>query len=128
MNDQPNKKNIFKFWGHYNDDALFKGIWEMMLDGACSKFKSGSRVDIEDHTLQIHPHAFKLQFEYTNNEVEYESLVKGLCLAHHGGIKDLLVNHLGEVYNIQKRRMNSYANTVWDLIKGFYHFTITYIM
>ena len=62
---------------------------EVIFDGACPENGLGIGVIIESMNTKIHPHAFKLQFECTNNEEEYEALIQGLKLAKNMGIKCL---------------------------------------
>lgn len=73
------------------EDRMVDGLWKIYFDGSCSKSGSSIWVVIEDHDTKMHPHAFKLQFECTNNEVEYEDLIQGLELAWHMRVKFLCV-------------------------------------
>lgn len=62
-------------------------------------------------------------------------MVKGLTLAHHMGISDLVgmgdfelvVNHIQKMYIIIKKRLKAYARRVWDLIQTFNSFNIIFI-
>jgi ribonuclease HI len=74
-----------------NEDNTFQGFWKMSFDGACSK--SGIRVGVVFKIPQscIYPHAIRLNFPCTNNEVEYEALIQGLILALQMKVQDLIV-------------------------------------
>jgi hypothetical protein len=74
-----------------NDEAPFQGFWKMLFDGSSSKVGFGEGVVFKNPRGELHPHAFQLQFESTNNEVEYEALIQELTLSHQMGIIDLVV-------------------------------------
>lgn len=79
--------------------------------------------------------SFKLQFECTNNEVEYESLIQALELEKNMGIRclwvfgdsELVINQVKKNYGIKKSRLKEYVRKVWDLMKAFQVFNITLI-
>lgn len=108
---------------------------DAIFDGACSKNGSCIGVIIETLKSKIHPHAFKFQFECTNNEAEYEALIKGLELTMNMGIRCLyvfgdsriLINQIKNKYGIKKRILKAYTRKVWDLIENFQAFNITLI-
>lgn len=78
LEDITNKESI---------DQINNGSWKLFLDGACTKNGLGIGVIIESTESKIHPHDFKLQFECTNNESEYEILIQGLEMEKNMGIK-----------------------------------------
>jgi ribonuclease HI len=77
-----------------------------------------------------------MEFETTNNIVEYEALVLGLraakdmaidCVAFFGDSK-LSINHVRNIYQTKKHRLKKYRNKVWDLIDNvFLAFNISFI-
>ena len=90
---------------------------------------------IESLDSKIHPHVLRLQFECTNNEVEYEDLIQGLELKRHMGIiflyifayLDIVFNHVKNKHGIKKCWLKEYIWKVWDLINIFEAFNIKFI-
>jgi ribonuclease HI len=80
----------------------------------------------------LYHHAFRLKFECTNNEAEYEALVQGLILSHQMEITNLIVtgdsklvvNHVQMSYKFKKEKLKLYAIRVWDIIKSFNSFNV----
>ena len=72
-------------------------------------------------------HKVRLQYQTTNNEVEYETLLKGLELAKSVDAKSILVLGdsqliMGQVigmYEVKEEQMRKYLNKVMRLIKRF---------
>ncbi|KAH9303078.1 hypothetical protein KI387_014661, partial [Taxus chinensis] len=62
------------------------------FDGSCSSASSGAGVVFISPEGKLHPSSFKLQFENTNNTIEYEALFLSLNLAKEMGIKNLLAH------------------------------------
>jgi ribonuclease HI len=80
--------------------------------------------------------SYKLQFETTNNVVEYEDLVLGLRAAKDLGIEELsmfgddelIVHQIRIIYQSKHPRLRSYRNEVWDLVDGFFlAFNISFV-
>ena len=79
---------------------------------------------IEEHKLK---HKVCLQYQTTNNEVEYEALLKGLELARFVEAKSILVlrdsrlfmGQINETYEAKEERMRKYLNRVIRLVKRF---------
>jgi ribonuclease HI len=53
----------------------------MTFDGACSNSRSGVVIVLKSPSKIVHPHAIRLEFSCTNNEVEYAALIQGMILA-----------------------------------------------
>ena len=68
-------------------------IWKMFFDGSSSKEGLGVRVVLFSLTNQVISLSYKLEFDITNNIVEYEALILGLKVA-----KYLKVEHI-EVFD-----------------------------
>ena len=72
-------------------------------------------------------HKVRLYYQTTNNEAEYEALLKGLELTKSVGAKSVLVQGdsqlvIGQVngmYEAKEERMKKYLNKVRRLIKKF---------
>ena len=72
-------------------------------------------------------HKVRLQYQTTNNEVEYEALLKGLELAKSVEAKSILVlgdsqlimGQVNGIYEAKEERMRKYLNRVMRLMKRF---------
>ena len=76
-NKTPNNENIFH-----------ESLWHLDFDGSVNKRGAGPGVwitNIENNHAE--GHAFKLNFKYTNNMVEYEALILGLQIIRNLGGK-----------------------------------------
>jgi hypothetical protein len=63
------------------NENYFKVYWKMSFDGACSKSGNGAGIIFKIPEIVIHPHVVILEFPCTNNEVEYEALIKGMIIS-----------------------------------------------
>lgn len=71
-----------------------------------------------------------VMFEVTNNEVQYESLVTGLCLARGMSknslilkcVSELVVSHVKGEYTAMDEKMKKYIPIVEELIKNIKNF------
>ena len=69
----------------------------------------------------------RLQYQTTNNEVEYKALLKGLELAKSLGVElivikgnsQLIIGQVNETCEVKEERMKKYLNKVKRLIKKF---------
>ncbi|XP_059075436.1 uncharacterized protein LOC131875353 [Cryptomeria japonica] len=104
----------------------------MQFDGSSSSFGSGVGVVLISPSDEKFPKAYKLEFDTTNNTIEYEALLLGLEFAKEKGIKklqvtgdvELIVNQVKIKYLSKNKRLRSYRNKVWDEIEGFVSFSI----
>ena len=72
-------------------------------------------------------HKVHLQYQTTNNEVEYEALLKGLELARSVqaesililGDSQLIISQVNGTYEAKEERMRKYLNKVVCLVKKF---------
>jgi len=78
----------------------------------------------------------KLDFEVTNNVVEYEAFLLGLQLAKSLKVQNLsvftdsklIVKHIRNIFQTKHPRLRSYRNEVWDSVENFFNvFNLTYI-
>lgn len=111
-------------------------IWKKTFDGAYTKDGAGAGVVLippEGENITV---SHKLQFEATNNVVEYEALILGLEAAKKMGVKcisdfgdsKLVVQQVRQQYQCKHPRMKSYKNYVWDIVDNFFEaFNITSI-
>jgi hypothetical protein len=66
-------------------------IWKKKFDGAASSEGTGARVVFVSPWQEAISLPYKLEFEATNNVVEYEALVLGLRAAKEMGIQEVVV-------------------------------------
>jgi ribonuclease HI len=83
-----------------NEDNRFQGFWKMSFDGACYKSGVGVGIVFKSPQYCIYPHAIRLEFPCTNNEVEYEALIQGLTLALQMQVNDLVVTRDSKLSSI----------------------------
>lgn len=73
------------------------------------------------------PFYFKLEFEATNNAVEYESLIISLQTTKQMGVQsifvfvdsELIINQVKNHCQTKHPRLRAYRNEVWDLVENF---------
>ena len=110
-------------------------IWDMFFDGACSKEAAGLGVVLVSPTQECIHLSFKLNFQVTNNIVEYEALILGLNVAKEMGIKglkvfgdaDLIIQQVKKTFQAKHPRLKAYKDEVWKLKDSFNIFSISYI-
>jgi ribonuclease HI len=108
----------------------------MFFDGASSKESVGAGVVFISPTQETISLSCKLEFETTNNVVEYEALVLGLRaskdmkieeLAVFGDV-ELIVHQVRNLYQDKHPRLRAYRNEVWDMIDIFFlDFNISFV-
>jgi hypothetical protein len=101
-------------------------FWSMDFNGAMSK--EGSRVWLHNHISRYsESHSYKLNFQCTNNVVEYEALILGLKLLNKVGAKHIMVRGDSELiikkikgeYATKHPRLKAYRNVVLDSLQCF---------
>jgi ribonuclease HI len=111
-------------------------VWRMFFDGASSSIGAGARVVFRSPSQETISLSYKLEFEVTNNVVEYEALVLGLRATKEMGIKEmvvfgdaeLIVQQVKNIYYAKHPRLKNYRNEVWDLVdNSFLAFKISFI-
>jgi ribonuclease HI len=111
-------------------------VWKMFFDGASSSVGAGVGVVLVSPWQETISLSYKLEFEATNNVVEYEALVLGMRAAKEMGIKEvvvlgdaeLIIQQVRNAYRAKHPRLKSYKNQVWDLIDHFFSdFNISFI-
>jgi ribonuclease HI len=83
----------------------------------------------------VHPHAIRLEFACTNNEVEYMSLIQGMILTQEMKIEhlivigdsELVINQVTQRSNIKKERLKLYFKRVNEFMESFIPFNISFI-
>jgi ribonuclease HI len=90
-------------------------VWKMFSDGASSSIGAGARVVFKSPSQETISLSYKLEFEVTNNVVEYEALVLGLRAANEMGIREmdvfgdaeLIVQQVKSVYQTKHPRLKN---------------------
>ncbi|KAG7567533.1 Integrase catalytic core [Arabidopsis thaliana x Arabidopsis arenosa] len=112
-----------------------EGPWTLHVDGASSKQGSGIGVRLQSPYGEVIEQSFRLSFNASNNEAEYESLIAGLRLAVGIGItklrafcdSQLVANQFSGEYEAKDGRMEAYLAQVQELSKKFLSFELTRI-
>ena len=107
----------------------------MSFDGSCSK--TGARAGIWVHNTEnnhAEGHSYRLNFQCTNNIVEYEALLLGLHLLKKLGAKritvhgdsELVIRQVNGEYTAKHPRLRAYRDDAMDLLKSFAEFQLTF--
>ena len=97
--------------------------WLLHVDSSSSKQGSGVGIRLTSHTGEVLEQSFKLNFEATNNVVEYEALVAGLNFCD----SQLVANQFKGEYTARDKRMEAYLAHVQNLAKHLDEFELTRI-
>ncbi|KAG7594095.1 Ribonuclease H-like superfamily [Arabidopsis thaliana x Arabidopsis arenosa] len=117
------------------EDKENEGPWLLHVDGASSKQGSGIGIRLQSPYGEVIEQSFRLAFNASNNEAEYESLLAGLRLAIGIGItklrtfcdSQLVANQFSGDYEAKDSRMEAYLAQVQHLSKKFQSFELTRI-
>ncbi|XP_022024628.1 uncharacterized protein LOC110924962 [Helianthus annuus] len=109
--------------------------WKLFTDGAPSIEGSGAGLVLIDPNELEFTYAFRLEFQTTNNEAEYEALIAGLKLARKMGVKKLQVfidsllvsNQVTDNYMAKESNMQKYCETAKELMNSFEACTVKQI-
>jgi hypothetical protein len=112
----------------FEEPPVTTSVWNMFFDGASSKEGAGAGVIFVSPTQETISLSYKLEFETTNNVVEYEALVLGLRAEKDMGIEELsvfgdaelIVHPIKNSYQTKHLRLRFYRNEVWDLVDSFF--------
>jgi hypothetical protein len=101
-------------------------FWSMDFDGVVSKEGVGVRVWLHSHRSRYsESHSYKINFQCTNNVVEYETLMLGLKLLKKVGSKQIMVRGDSELiikkikgeYAAKHPRLRDYRNDFLDALQ-----------
>ncbi|KFK24358.1 hypothetical protein AALP_AAs56437U000100, partial [Arabis alpina] len=109
--------------------------WLLHVDGASSKSGSGVGIRLTSPTKEVLEQSFRLGFDASNNEAEYEALLAGLRLAKGLEItkvsvfcdSQLVVNQFNGEYANKDERMEAYLQVAKELAAQFEECTVTRI-
>ena len=101
--------------------------WVVHVDGSSTLHASGIGVVLKSPEADKLKHKVFLHYQTTNNEAEYEVLLKGLKLAKFleaesvlvQGDSQLVMGQVNGTYEAKEERMKRYLNKVRHLIKKF---------
>ncbi|XP_050281388.1 uncharacterized protein LOC126722250 [Quercus robur] len=110
-----------------HDETEGNDKWVVHVDGSSTKYAGGIGVVLQSPEGDKLRHKVRLQYQATNNEVEYEALLKGLELAKSVEAKSILVlgdsqlvmGQVNEMYEAKEERMRKYLSRVMRLMKRF---------
>jgi ribonuclease HI len=109
----------------------------MFFDGSSSRESDGAGVVLIYLAQETISLSYKIEFETTNNVVEYEALVLGLRAAKDMGIEEisvfgdveLIFQQIRSIYQANHPQLKSYRNEVCDLIDIFFSaFNISFVL
>ena len=101
--------------------------WTIQTNGSSAQKKGGIRVVITTIDGKILKYGVQLKFPATNNEAEYEGILKGLRLGKALGVKNLLAQNdsklvIGQIrgeYEAKEERMQKYLGLTKHLTHEF---------
>ncbi|XP_030958282.1 uncharacterized protein LOC115980140 [Quercus lobata] len=101
--------------------------WIVHVDGSSTRHAGGIGVVLQSPEGDKLKHKVRLQYQATNNEVEYEALLKGLELAKSVeaksicvmGDSQLIMGQVNGTYEAKEERMKKYLGRVMRLVKRF---------
>ena len=99
----------------------------MYFDGSSSKEGAGASIVLVSPSGEVICLMYKLEFETTNNTIEYEALRLVLRAAKDLGIQqlsiygdsELVVQQVKDKYQVKQDLLKVYRNDVWDMIDNF---------
>jgi ribonuclease HI len=117
-------------------DKQNEPLWNLDFDGVVSKEGSGAGVWVlNSKTNHSEGHSYKLNFQCTNNIVEYEALILGLQLLKKLGAKrisihgdsELIIKQIKGEYSAKHPRLRAYMNVVLDFLECFIEYDLSAI-
>ncbi|XP_056854770.1 uncharacterized protein LOC130504204, partial [Raphanus sativus] len=93
--------------------------WKLHVDGASSKQGSGIGIQLESPTGEMIEQSFRLGFNASNNEAEYESLIAGDL--------QLVTSQFHREYEAKNERVEAYLAVLRGIAQQFEEFELTRI-
>ena len=119
---------IAEFTPSHNDlEVVQDKIWIIHVDGSSTQHAGGIGVVLQSPEGDRLTYKVRLQYQTTNNEVEYEAFLKGLELAKSieaksvliMGDSQLIMGQVNGTYEAKEERMKKYLERVLQLVKKF---------
>ena len=109
------------------DETEGNKTWVVHVDGSSTLHAGGIGVVLKSPEANKLKHKVRLHYQTTNNEAEYETLLKGLELTKSlraksvlvQGDSQLVIGQVNGMYEAKEERMKKYLNKVRHLIKKF---------
>ena len=116
-----------------------EGLWSMDFDGAVGKDGAGIGIWIQSPVFQpkkvpsnVRVCAYKLAFDCSNNEAEYEALIAGLKILKKLNAKrisvygdsELIIKQVKGEYQEKLPRLRAYKNVVLEILRKFSEYTL----
>ena len=107
------------------------------MDGSCTKDGVVAASVLISPKNENITQSCKLDFEVTNNVVEYGAFLLGLQLAKSLKVQnlsvftdsELILKQVRNIFQTKHPRLRSYRNEVWDSVENFFDaFNLTYIL
>ena len=110
-----------------HDETENSKRWVVHVDGSSTRHAGGIGVVLQSLEGDKLKHKVHLQYQTTNNEVEYEALLKGLEFSKSVEAKSILVlgdsqlimGQVNGMYEAKEERMKKYLSKVMHLMKRF---------
>ena len=115
-------------------------LWSMDFDGTVGREGVGIGIWIHSPVFapnkvpsNVRVYSYKLAFDCSNNEVEYEALIAGLKILRKLNAKrisvygdsELVIKQVKGEYQAKHPRMRAYHNAVLDILRVFSDYTLT---
>jgi ribonuclease HI len=110
-------------------------LWTMYFDGSLIKTGAGAGLLFISPLGKHLRYVLRLQFPASNNVVEYEALVNGLCIAIELGVRrldargdsQLVIDQVMKNSHCRDPKMEAYCDEVWCLEDKFYGLELNHI-
>ena len=110
-------------------------IWRLSVDGAANTQGSGAGMILTSSDGIDVEYAFRLVFQASNNEAEYEAVIAGLNLTHSMEVdqlevssdSQLVVKQIEDSYEARGEKMILYLKKVRELLKKFIRVQVKYV-
>ena len=110
-----------------HDETKNSKRWVVHVDGSSTRYAGGIGVVLQSPEGDKLKHKVHLQYQTTNNEVEYKALLKGLELAKSVeaksivvlGDSQLIMGQVNGMYEAKEEWMRKYLSRVMRLMKRF---------
>ncbi|XP_058219254.1 uncharacterized protein LOC131329863 [Rhododendron vialii] len=123
----------------FSDEDLMiiaEDVWKLYFDGAANQKGFGIGVLLIAPDRSHIPLAFKLNFEVTNNQVEYEACIIGMEAAIEIGIEklevvgdsNLVVSQANGDWKVKEEKLKPYHQDLEDLIPHFNKVTFIHVL
>ena len=119
---------ITEFTPNYDDlEEINSEKWIVYVDGSSTQYVGGIGVVLQSPQGDKMRYKVHVQYQTTNNEIEYEALLKGLELAKFVEAKSILIlgdsqlimGQINRTYEAKEERMKKYLEMVLRLVRKF---------